>query len=233
MREASKLPGLVMVILDGLNHSAVEAYLSPVVACYAGAQKGEAGRHLAIVHPSQLAEDDPYASLAILAWPPNILLAGVLAKDVTTIPPSPEFWLHSPLICVEADRADSVKGTGKPAEAVASSANGWMEFDLWRETRRSIPQRDNPEFQKSWSTLADGELRLPLGLRDCFRSYYEAMVNWPTEPKVALLKAMENAVVPYFVAKGATEKFLELAGKIVSDREALRKHVEVVEEALS
>jgi hypothetical protein len=232
MREASKLPGLVMVILDGLNHSAVDAYLSPVVACYAGAQKGEAARHLAIVHPSQLADDDPYASLATLAWPPNILLAGVLAKDVTTIPPSPEFWLHSPLICVEADMAETDKGTGK-ALAPIPSASGWMEFNLWQELRRSLPQKENPELQKSWSTLADGELRLPLALRDGFRSYYEAMVNWPTEPKVALLKAMENAVVPYFVAKAATEKFLELAGKIVSDREALRKHVEVVEEALS
>jgi hypothetical protein len=226
------LPGLVMVILDGLNHSAVDGYLSPVVACYAGAQKGEAARHLAIVHPSQLAEDDPYASLATLAWPPNILLAGVLTKDVTTIPPSPEFWLRSPLICVEADMVERDEGTGK-ASAPVALANGWMEFHLWPELRRSLAQKQNPEFQKSWSTLADGELRLPLALRDGFRSYYEAMVNWPTEPKVALLKAMENAVVPYFVAKGATEKFLELAGKIVSDREALRKHVEVVEEALS
>lgn len=128
--------------------------------------------------------------------------------------------------------AEADKGTGK-ASAPVASADGWMEFNLWHELRRSLPQKENPEFQKSWSTLADGELRLPLALRDGFRSYYEAMVNWPTEPKVALLKAMENAVVPYFVAKGATEKFLELAGKIVSDRAALRKHVEVVEEALS
>lgn len=232
MREAAKLPGLVMVILDGLNHSAVEAYLSPVVACYAGEQMGEAARHLAIVHPSQLAEDDPYASLATLAWPPNVLLAGVLAKDVTTIPPSPEFWLHSPLICVEAVMADTEMGTGKPSAAVAST-NGWIELDLWHQLQRSLPQKENSEFQKIWSTLADGELRLPLALRDGFRSYYDAMVNWPTEPKVALLKAMQNAVVPYFVAKGATEIFLELAGKIVSDREALRKYVEVVEEAFS
>ena len=28
-----------------------------------------------------LAEDDPYASIATLAWPANVLLAGVLAKD--------------------------------------------------------------------------------------------------------------------------------------------------------
>jgi hypothetical protein len=108
-----------------------------------------------------------------------------------------------------------------------------MELDLWHELRRPLPQKENPEFQKSWSALADGGVRLPLALRDGFRSYYDAMVNWPTEPKVALLKAMENAVVPYFVAKGATEKFLELAGKILSDREALRKYVELVEEAFS
>ena len=232
MREAAKLPGLVMVILDGLNHSAVEAYLSPLVACYAGDQKGEAARHLAIVHPSQLTEDDPYASLATLAWPPNVLLTGVLAKDVTTIPPSPEFWLHSPLICVEADMAETEVGNGKPSAAVAS-VNGWMELVLWNELRRSLPQKENPEFQKCWSMLADGELRLPLALRDGFRSNYDAMVNWPMEPKLALRKAMQNAVVPYFVAKGATENFLELAGKIFSEREALRKYVEVVEEALS
>ena len=128
--------------------------------------------------------------------------------------------------------AETDKGTGKARRLWLRQMGGWNSI-CGGSCGDRLPQKENPEFQKSWSTLADGELRLPLALRDGFRSYYEAMVNWPTEPKVALLKAMENAVVPYFVAKGATEKFLELAGKIVSDREALRKHVEVVEEALS
>lgn len=232
MREAAKLRGLVIVALDGLNRSAVDAYLSPVIDCYTDAQKGATTRRLAITHPGLLAEDDPYASLATLIWPENVLLAGVLAGDVTTIPPSPEFWVHCPLISAEAGREGEIVGS-KPSATAALSANGWTSVELWRELRRPLTRKESPEFRKGWSALADEELRLPLALREACQSFYEGMVNWPMEPKAALQKTIENAVVPYLVAKGLGERLLEVGAKAIADREALRRYVEVVEEALS
>jgi hypothetical protein len=233
MLEASKLQGLVIVVLEGLNRSAVDAYLTPIIACYEDSQRGEDGRRLSISHPSLLSEDDPYASIATVAWPANILLAGVLAKDVTTIPPSPEFWVHSRFVSVDGVAVETDAAGLKSSLAPSSNANGWIGLELWRESRHTLAQKESLEFRKGWSALANEDLRLPVALRESCRSFYEGMVSWPTEPKGAFQKAIESAVAPYFVAKGDEEKFLEVAGKVVADPEALRKHVELVKRALS
>jgi|HubBroStandDraft_2_1064218.scaffolds.fasta_scaffold00775_6 hypothetical protein len=233
MREASKLPGFVIVVLDGLNRSAVDAYLSPIIACYEDSQRGGTVRCLSISHPSLLAEDDPYACIATLTWPANVLLAGVLGKDVTTIPPSPEFWVHSRFVSADGAAAETELTGSRPSATPSSFANGWIGRELWRELRATLAQKESSEFRKGWLALADEDLRLPATLRESCRSFYEGMVSWPTEPKGALQEAIESAVVPYVVAKGEGEKFLEVAGKAVPDREALRKQVELVKEALS
>jgi hypothetical protein len=230
--EAPSLKGLVVVALDGLNRSAADAYLSPLIGCYADSQTGKAGRSLAIAHPSLLAKDDPYASLATLTWPPNVLLAGILAHDVTSIVPSAGFWAHSPLISANASEGREAPEAAKLATSEPSSRS-WIGFEHWTESRRSLVPKETTQFTKVWSELGDGKLRLPAALRESCLSFYAATVGWPTEPRVALQETVENWLVPYMVARGEEAKLLELGERIVANGEALRNRVELVKETLS
>ena len=234
MLEASKLDGLCMVVLDGVNRSAVDAYLSTLIACYLDSQQEINGRRLAIAHPAALGNDNPYASVATLAWPQNVLLAGVLANDVASLSPSPGFWLNSPLVCVEAKREAEATGTTKPAtQTEKGPARSWIGFAPWKEHRRSMTDKDTSSLAKLWSELQDKNISVPLALRNACRSFYAATLVWPTEPKTALEETLENCVVPYFVAKGKDDALLDVVGRANPEREALEERIALVKEALA
>jgi hypothetical protein len=234
MLEASKLDGLCMVVLDGVNRSAVDAYLSPVIACYVDSQQETGGRRLAIAHPAALGSDNPYASLATLTWPENVLLAGVLANDVASLPPSLGFWLNSPLVCVDAKREAEVPGTAKPNPRTEKSpARSWIGFTPWKEHRRAMTNKDTSSLGKLWSEMQDKNIPVPLALRDACRSFYAAVLTWPSESKAALEETLANCLVPYFVAKGKDDALLDLVGRANPERKALEERIALVKEALA
>jgi len=232
--EASKLEGLCMVVLDGVNRSAVDAYLSPLIACYLDSQQDTNGRQLAIAHPAALGNDNPYASVATLSWPQNVLLAGVLANDVASLSPSPGFWLNSPLVCVEAKREADAPGTNKQTTRTEKGpASSWIGFAQWKEHRRSMADKDTSALAKLWSEIQDKNIPVPLALRDACRFFYAAALVWPTEPKTALEETLANCVVPYFVAKGKNDALLDVAGRANPERKALEERIALVREALA
>jgi hypothetical protein len=233
MVEASTLEGLCMVVLDGVNRSAVDAYLAPVIACYIDSQRGVTGRRLSIAHPAALGSDNPYASLATLSWPQNVLLAGVLANDVTSLPPSPGFWLSSPLVCVDAKQGAEIYGSAKETtRAEKSSSRTWIGLSQWKEYGRLIIDKDTSGLAKLWPEMEDKKVRIPIALREACRSFYAAAVAWPTEPKMALEETLDNCLVPYFVAKGKDDALLDVASRGNSDRKALEERIALVKEAL-
>jgi hypothetical protein len=234
MLEAPRLEGLCMVVLDGLNRSAVDAYLAPLIACYVDSQREIAGRRLAIAHPAALGSDNPYASVATLAWPQNVLLAGVFANDVVSLPPSPGFWLSSPLVCVDAKREAEVHGTTKQTTRTEKiSSRSWIGLTPWKEHRRSITDKDTSGLAKLWSEMQDKNIPVPLALRDACRSFYAAALAWPSEPKTAVEETLENCLVPYFVAKGKDDALLDVAGRASPERKALEERIALVKEALA
>ena len=233
MLEASKLDGLCMVVLDGVNRSAVDAYLSPLIACYLDSQQETNGRRLAIAHPAALENDNPYASLATLTWPENVLLTGVLANDVVSLPPSPGFWLNSPLVCVEAKREAEVPGTTKlTTRTEKRPARSWIGFAPWKENRRSMTDKDTSGLAKLWSEMQDKNILVPLALRDACRAFYAAALGWPTEPKTALEETLANCLMPYFAAKGKDDVLLDVAGRANPERKTLEERMALVKEAL-
>jgi hypothetical protein len=234
MLEASKFEGLCVVVLDGLNRSSVDAYLAPVIGCYIDSQREIAGRRLPIAHPAALGNDSPYAAVATLAWPQNVLLAGVLANDIASLPPSPGFWLNSPLVCVEAKREAEVHGSSKPTpRADKDPARSWIGFSPWKEHRRSMTDKDTSSIAKLWSEMQDKNIPVPLALRDACRSFYAAELGWPSEPKIALEETLENCLVPYFVAKGKDDALLDGVGRGNLERKALEERIALVKEALT
>lgn len=234
MLEASKLEGLCMVVLDGINRSAVDAYLAPVIACYIDSQQEITGRRLAIAHPAALGHDNPYASLATLTWPENILLAGMFANDVASLPPSPGFWLTSPLVCVDAKHEAEVHGSAKQtARTEKSAVRSWIGLSQWKGHGRSITDKDTSGLAKLWPEMEDKKVHASLTLRDACRSFYAAALAWPTEPKTALEETLENCLAPYFVAKGKDNELLDIANRLSADRKALEERIALVKEAMA
>jgi hypothetical protein len=231
MVEAQKLDGLTMVVLDGVNRSAVDAYLSPLVACYADSQKEKEGRRLAIAHASSFEKSDPYASVATLAWPQTVLLAGILASDVTSIPPSAGFWVKSALL--PADAAELAEAASGVRQAAAPSPTGWMGINAWKDLRGVLGQKEAGPLTKAWSEMTEGKLRLPTALLEGCRSFYAAALAWPSEPKAALQDTLGCCVVPYVVSKGKEEELVEIASRVAPDQEAFRDWIALAKEVLA
>lgn len=138
---------LFLVALDGINLAAVEAYLTPLLACatdawHAGCAGSAPQRALPLLHPGALAADDPYLRASWLAWPPNVLLAGTLAEGAATVPLPRTLWTSAVLIHLERFElpATHVAGTGPddpgatPTDPTEASLATWC---AWREESRT------------------------------------------------------------------------------------------------
>lgn len=87
---ASRAPYLV--ILDGANLADMDLYLPHLLAAYSTAGADRPVRSLSVCHPSMLSPDDPYRECAAMAWPPNVLLAGLLNEGACGLTPGVAVW---------------------------------------------------------------------------------------------------------------------------------------------
>jgi hypothetical protein len=82
---ASQTESLHLVVLEGINRAAIDAYLLPLLACYTDAWRKSGSRAFPLFAPTAVTADDPYAAAHSLPWPSNVLLAGIVSEGTVTL----------------------------------------------------------------------------------------------------------------------------------------------------
>lgn len=130
--EAQGTNRLYLVVLEGANRAAAEAYLSPLLACYADGWTSRRPRSLPLFHPCAVDPSSPYAAVPTLRWPRNVLLAGTLVDGVAAMPLPTSLWDHAVLIHLEQFEADAaVEGNAADLTPPVSE----VSLDVWSSWR--------------------------------------------------------------------------------------------------
>lgn len=211
---ASTTDDLYLVILDGINRAAVDAYLYPVLSCYMEAWQGEMRRAFPLFHPNAIPGNDPYSSAAWLQWPPNVLLAGVLTEGVAVIPPPSAFWgaavlLHLGLFGTEnEERHDDQRNIA--ADATTVSAGTWRQ---WRQAVCPPDLSARPQLKEFFETSVEANLHLRPEIRALSARMYASAQTWANEDRV-LEDAVIHCIVPQAVSTNQDDALFETLNQL-------------------
>lgn len=154
---------LGLVIFEGWDRVPGMPTYVPLLRQYMEAQRHMAGDRapapLSLFHPRALAADDPYAALAWLSWPANLLIAGVLdeADSSFPIPPECASWMVRPETTRKSQRLPHPEDG---ANVLSIGASVWAS---WSKNVRGddamSPSSDSGE-QHAGAALLEASLRL-------------------------------------------------------------------------
>lgn len=213
---AEETADLYVVVFDGINRAAVDAYLTPLLSCYADAWNKDKRRNLPLFSRNLVPADDPYAPAALLKWPSNILIAGILVEGVATVAPPPSFWDSCILLntsqfdCREAgQRTDSAELVAQALELKSVNKETWGD---WREkfvTADSVPN----EIFKLLNDLPKGQIALSQNNLVTGAKFFSAVREWGGG--VNDLEAfILHCLIPRAVAAGQEEVILTTLGRL-------------------
>lgn len=194
---------LFMVVFDGVNRAAVDAYLLPILECYRVAWEENLHRALHIVHSSALAIDDVYASAAHLNWPRNVLLAGTLVEGGATVPLPPALWSHALLLNI--GRSQSIEKSNSNATQQMTSAS----LDIWTSWHKSATA-DLQDGAEALNTVNVDGIRLPTSVARSFARAYVASRPALKSDNDALRVATRGILAPYALTTGQTEALVQI-----------------------
>ncbi|MCA1567587.1 MAG: hypothetical protein LC803_18450 [Acidobacteria bacterium] len=207
---------LYIVVLDGINRAAVDAYLTPLISCYADAWNKDKQRKLPFFSRNLVLDDDPYAPASSLKWPSNVLIAGILVEGVATVAPPPSFWDSCILLntsqfeCQEiAQRIDSYDLESQQLKLRSVPKEYWGN---WRNNFAHKGKVSNEvlailrDLAKNQITLSQDNLLL--GTR-----FFSAMQEWADDAD-ALDAFITHYLIPRAVAAGQEEVLLATLGRL-------------------
>lgn len=174
----------VLVVIDGINRGATEAYLLPLIGL-----RNAPKRRLALFHPAAVSDTDPYGKHARLSWPSNMLLAGCLTEGPTTLPVAGAIWRDAVLVVTE------------PRGSVETSADGGVEPSEW--TAWSSEATMAPATQDAIETLLAEMPSLRGALRPSAR-LAATLVEFGMDPD-AIKEQVASAVILPWIASCSDE----------------------------
>lgn len=194
---------LFLVVLDGVNRAAVDAYLLPVLACYSATQNDHIRRVLPVAHPGLIDPSNPYAEAARLVWPENALLAGTLVHGAATAPLPPDLWAYACVI--ETGRGRIAQRNRVFSQSSEVTPSTWAK---WRE------EIDTEAFQEATAALnelkredAETDFRAPAVILEAC-AHLEASMAARSGPKSREF-AVRGVLAPYALATGQSEAFVQ------------------------
>jgi len=187
---------MFLVVLEGINRAAVDAYLMPLLVEFCEALRSGKGT-LPLFHPASIEADSPYLAASTLSWPRNVLLAGTLAEGVVAIPPSGQFWTLSTLTYVSNSGVRRAAG-GEIGHAGLSSMRPTVldRFSAESETVRDQQLADL--FSEIRESLGTNELRG----EDLSARYYRSCMKVIEDEKTAIDLVVSSCLVPQALGSG-------------------------------
>ena len=195
-----KTEELHLVVLEGLNRAAIDAYLLPLLACYADAWRENGARTLSLFAPGAVTDDDPYAAAFCLRWSPNVLLAGIVNEGMVTLSMPKALWSYATLIqCnfLEDDEEPVASGEQHPDQRdtiVAAFPPHTVPRAAWAEWRKLCWEKSLTDCIHLWSKAAQ-KFDLERGARDRCLRIFAASQLW-TDTRRALGDVIAYCLVP-------------------------------------
>lgn len=201
---AGSTEDLFLVVLDGINRAPVEAYLLPLLGCYADSWREVGGRTLPITHPYMLAPRSPYAVASRLRWPRNVLLAATLVEGVAVLPLPADLWSFATLINVDNTEM-RLDGVGhQPKSEVRHVRLATWEY--WRQV--DMAREDKDSLDEFFQILKEVGLGLSVGVHRSFCRTFVMLRLWYGFDE-AVIGAIRLCVVPVAHASGKFEDLLK------------------------
>jgi hypothetical protein len=142
IHSARSSEGLVLVVLDGINRTATDSFLLPLLRSALRRTS-----RVSLFHPKAVQADDPYQHLAKIDWPSNLLLAATVVEGPTTIPVSPNVWDDAAFI--QTDVAEKALTPTDPIGDVS-------EIDVSARLLGSPPSFENSDWIQELFPRAQG-----------------------------------------------------------------------------
>ncbi len=226
---------LYLVVLDGINRAAVDAYLSPILSCYKDAWNSNYVRMLPLLNQYSIDSEDPYVSAAHLIWPPNVLIAGILTEGVTTVPPPPAFW--SSAVLLHLDQYDENVMRIAPIAPVSSNTVGCLTAttvsqETWQQWHRQLLATDTRACIEVLNSVLEGGLTLRSQVRLLCTQFYAAAQLWGAAEEGAIEDVITHCLVPKAVSSHQADLLLEILGSMQYNTALVRTAIKLTEQVL-
>lgn len=193
---------LFVVVLDGINRAAIDSYLSPLLALLADAWKEKShSRALPLLHPGEIESVCAYHDAAQLTWPPNVLLAGIWAKDALAPPTPVSFWERVALIVAKEHQA-TPKGIGQTSHFVKLETWSQWHQIFHQEAVASSEITSLLERLNSKQILSYGQIRT-------FTEFYTALSKMGGRNFDPLLETCACCLLPQMITSGQERELVE------------------------
>ncbi len=194
---------LFIVVLEGVNRAAADAYLLPILTCYSAMRNDYIRRALPIVHPGFIEPSNPYAAAARLVWPENVLLAGTLVNGAATVPLAPDLWAYACVI--ETGRGRIGQKNGAPLQCAEVTLQAWTK---WREVDSEAFQEAVDVLSELHSADDDAGFRAPAAILGACARLEAGMVAHAGSAQSRQF-AIRSILAPYALATGQSEAFVQ------------------------
>ena len=224
---------LYLVVLDGINRTAVDNYLAPILACYTDIWRGRQTRPLPLSHHYTFATDDSCTSVTQLIWPPNVLLAGILTEGVATIPPSSAFWSTATLIHLDQFDENFVQTANLEPILTEASPSTSVMLETWTQWRQQIQTADLATCIEFLNSVLEEGLMLRSETRALCLRLYAAMQKWGISESAALEEVIVQCLVPLAVTSRQTNLLLEVLNATQRITERIETAMRLTEQIVS
>ncbi len=228
--QAQNRDDLYLVVLDGLNRTAIDTYLTPILECYQDTWRNRRKRTLSLFHQKAIAADDPYASMAQLQWPPNVLLAGTLTEGVTTVTLPLSFWASAALLHLDRFEENTSQQSNSCISNNASLAS--VSLETWKAWHESIIIAPSDAYVNLLETILDEGFTHRSELRKLCSKLYVAMQLWRGEQQISLDDVIIYGLIPSAISSRQTNTFLETLKSVYSITEPIQTALNLAKQVL-
>lgn len=224
---------LYVVALDGINRAPIDAYLNPLLSLYSDVRLEEHRRRMLSLLPAGAIElNSPYSAAAQLAWPSNVLLAGIWSEGALGLPTPPTFWNAAALIPAEQPpEADRTSGQ-RTFDDISRSAVSPAQWGEWVVANQEEVARSAQMPQKLLKLLAGEKMLLSRRRASVCAEFYTAVSQRRQTDAEALQDVAVCCLVPRLLASGHDYHILleavEQASGSASDLEAQLRKVQLM-----
>jgi hypothetical protein len=205
--QAQRSDELILVVLDGINRAPLDAYLLPLLATYQERWQTADGsrRKLPLAHPAELAPTDVYAAAARLAWPRNLLLAGIWLEHTLAPAPAPALWEQT--VFLKPARFDFLVSRTAQMETETMRAQVlWQTWQAWREEAMDKALSLEEEAQRVGAVLSSASVELPSAN---WLQFYQALSRQDGVVERPLLTATLCCALPRLCSLGLGDQLVK------------------------
>jgi hypothetical protein len=190
---------LHLVVFDGVNRAPVESYLLPLLACHADADVSPS-RSYPLPGVNSYTAGVGFPPDGRVTWPPNVLLAGTLARGSTCLPLPMDVWGHATLYLCDAidpgpeleafaDRHPDERMSGRGEESLS-----FVRSSTWTGWKSECRGRILTPCVQLWAKLGERN-DLPRSARDLALRFFAAS-NIVADDAAATADTLAHCVLP-------------------------------------